>query len=103
VVAKQSLGKSKGNNWMTLTVENHGEGVAFMVHPRVTRGKGGDDVTPIFWSDNYFSLMPGEKRNLRAHYDDAALGGKEPVLEVEGYNVAPGSVPVGAFSATPED
>jgi len=103
VVAKQSLGKTKGNNWMTLTVENHGEGVAFMVHPRVTRGKGGDDVTPIFWSDNYFSLMPGEKRNLRAHYDDAALGGKEPVLEVEGFNVAPGSVPVGAFSATPED
>lgn len=103
VVTKQALGKTKGNNWMTLTIENNGEGIAFMVHPRVTRGKGGEDVTPIFWSDNYFSLLPGEKRTVRAHYDDPALGGKEPVLEMEGYNVMPGSVPAGAFTVTPEN
>jgi exo-1,4-beta-D-glucosaminidase len=103
VVSRQSLGKSGRNNWMTLTVENTGEGIAFMVHPRVTQGKGGEDVTPIFWSENYFSLLPGEKRSVRARYEDAALGGKEPVLEVEGYNIVPGSVPVGAFSATPEN
>ncbi len=102
VIAQQALGKSGRNNWMTLTVENKGEGIAFMVHPRVTRGKGGEDVTPIFWSDNFFSLLPGEKRNIRAHYDDASLAGREPVLEVEGYNIVPGSVPVGAFTATSE-
>jgi exo-1,4-beta-D-glucosaminidase len=103
VVDKQSLGKTRANNWMTMTIENKGDGVAFMVHPRVTRGKGGEDVTPIFWSDNYFSLLPGEKRSLRVHYDDSALAGKEPVLEVEGYNIVPGSVPVGAFTMTPEN
>ena len=103
VVSKQSLGKSRGENWMTLTIENNGAGIAFMVHPRVTRGKGGEDVTPVFWSDNYFSLLPGEKRSLKVRYDDTALGGKEPVLEVEGYNVVPGSVPVGAFTVTPEN
>jgi exo-1,4-beta-D-glucosaminidase len=103
VVDKQSLGKSGGTNWMTLTIENKGEGVAFMVHPRITQGKCGQDVTPIFWSDNYFSLLPGEKRSLRAHYDDAALAGAEPVLEVEGYNIVPGSVPVGAFTTTSEN
>src|SRR6202790_3941379 len=102
VIAQQALGKSGRNNWMTLTVENKGEGIAFMVHPRVTRGKGGEDVTPIFWSDNFFSLLPGEKRNIRAHYDDASLAGREPVLEVEGYNIVPGSVPVGAFTSTSE-
>jgi exo-1,4-beta-D-glucosaminidase len=101
VVSKQALGKNAKDNWMTLTIENKGQGVAFMVHPRVTRGKGGEDVSPILWTDNYFSLLPGEKRSLRAHYDDASLAGKEPVLEVEGYNVEPGSVPVGAFSVTP--
>ncbi len=69
-----------------------------MVHPRVTRGKGGEDVAPIFWSDNYFSLLPGEKLRVTARYDDPALAGKEPVLEMEGYNVVPGSVPVGAFT-----
>ena len=61
IISKQTLGKKNGENWMSLTIENKGDGVAFMIHPRVTRGKGGEDVTPIFWSDNYFSLLPGEK------------------------------------------
>jgi exo-1,4-beta-D-glucosaminidase len=101
IVSNQALGKNGKNNWMTLTMENKGEGIAFMVHPRVTRGKDGEDVSPIIWSDNYFSLLPGEKCSLRAHYDDVSLAGKEPVLEIEGYNIAPGSVPVGAFSVAP--
>lgn len=88
---------------MTLTIENKGDGIAFMVHPRVTQGKGGLDVAPIFWSDNYFSLLPGEKRNARARFDDSALAGKEPVLEMEGYNVEPGSVPVGAFTVAGDE
>ena len=39
VVSKQTLGKKNGENWMSLTIENKGDGVAFMIHPRVTRGK----------------------------------------------------------------
>ena len=103
IVAKQVLGKTGRNNWMTLTIENRGEGVAFMVHPRVTQGKGGQDVTPIFWNDNYFSLLPGEKRSFKASYDDSALAGNEPVLEIEGYNIVPGSVPVGVFTVASEN
>jgi exo-1,4-beta-D-glucosaminidase len=97
LISRQGLGKNQDGHWMTLTIENKGEGVAFMVHPRVTRGKGGEDVTPILWSDNYISLLPAEKRTLRARFSEAALGGKEPTLEVEGYNIVTGSVPVGAF------
>ena len=63
IISKQTLGKKNGENWMSLTIENKGDGVAFMIHPRVTRGKGGEDVTPIIWSDNYFSLLPGESRS----------------------------------------
>jgi exo-1,4-beta-D-glucosaminidase len=92
-------GESGRNNWMTLTVENKGEGVAFLVHARITRGKGGEDVTPIFWSDNYFSLLPGEKRAVTGRYDVSSLDGKEPVLEVGGYNIAAGSVQIAASSA----
>jgi exo-1,4-beta-D-glucosaminidase len=103
MVTKQALRKRGQDNWMTLTIENKGDGIAFMVHPRVTQGKGGLDVTPIFWSDNYFSLLPGERRNARARFDDSALAGKEPVLEMEGYNVEPGSVPVGAFTVAGDE
>ena len=72
---------------LTVVTENKGDSVAFMVHPRLIRGKGGDDVTPIFWSDNYFSLLPGEKKSLTAKFDSSLLQGASPELVVDGWNV----------------
>ena len=73
---------------LRMTVRNPSASIAFMVHLRVSKGKGGADVTPIFWSDNYFSLLPGEKREVSASYNPADLDDKAAVLEVDGYNVA---------------
>src|SRR6266704_167690 len=60
VTITKSVHASGQNMWMIVSVVNNGDCVAFMVHPRITLGKGGEDVVPIFWSDNYFSLLPGE-------------------------------------------
>jgi exo-1,4-beta-D-glucosaminidase len=62
-----------------------------MARVRLTRGKHGENVAPVFWNDNYVSLLPGEKRELTANYDVSALGGAEPVVEVDGWNVAQGA------------
>jgi exo-1,4-beta-D-glucosaminidase len=62
------------------------------VHARLTQGKDGDDLVPIFWEDNYFSLLPGEEKTVTATFDAADLHGKEPFLEVTGYNVNPAAV-----------
>jgi exo-1,4-beta-D-glucosaminidase len=63
-----------------------------MAHLRLTSGPGGDDVVPIFWSDNYFSLLPGEERVVSASYDSSGLDEKAAVLVVEGYNVVSNAV-----------
>ena len=47
---------------------------------------------PIFWSDNYFSLLPGEERVVSASYDASGLDGKAAVLVVDGYNVVSSAV-----------
>jgi exo-1,4-beta-D-glucosaminidase len=83
--AKEEQGAKAGAR---LTVRNPSASLAFMVHLRFTKGKGGEDLTPIFWSDNYFSLLPGEEREITAGYDPEDLDGKAAVLEVDGYNVA---------------
>jgi exo-1,4-beta-D-glucosaminidase len=88
VAISKEIHKSGQDSGMTITFENQSGAVAFMVHARITSGQGGQDVTPIFWSDNYFSLLPGEKRTVIATYAPASLDGQEPVLEVDGYNVA---------------
>ena len=85
-ITKSSQG-SGNNSSLTVVMENKGDSVAFMVHPRLIRGKGGDDLTPIFWNDNYFSLLPGEKKTVTARFDSASLQGATPELVVEGWNV----------------
>ena len=70
-----------------VTVKNLDNSIAFMVHLRATR-KGGTDITPILWDDNYFSLLPGEQREVTATFAASSLAGDSAVLEVEGFNVA---------------
>ncbi len=88
-----------GRDTITVMAKNPGSSIAFMTHLRLTRGPGGDDVVPIFWRDNYFSLLPGEERQVTATYDSSALDGEPAVLVVDGYNVASKTLQLGSSLA----
>jgi exo-1,4-beta-D-glucosaminidase len=75
-----------------VTVNNPAPGAAFMVHARLTEGKGGHDIVPVFWEDNYFSLLPGEEKTVEGRYAVSSAGGRPAVLEIDGYNIAPESL-----------
>jgi exo-1,4-beta-D-glucosaminidase len=75
-----------------IKVKNPAATVAFMVHPRLTQGKDGFDIVPVFWDDNYFSLLPGEEKSVEARYEKSSAAGKPVVLEIEGFNIAPATV-----------
>jgi len=74
-------------NMADVTVTNTGSTPAFLVRLKVTRGKGGEEVLPVFWEDNYFELFPGETRQVTATLYSRDLGGAAPELEVTGWNV----------------
>jgi exo-1,4-beta-D-glucosaminidase len=81
--------KHDGSDHTThVTVKNLGNNVAFMVHLRAARAKDNSDITPILWQDNYFSLLPGEQREVSATYSTTALSGDSPVVEISGFNIA---------------
>jgi exo-1,4-beta-D-glucosaminidase len=75
-----------------VTVENPGTGLAFLVRLRLLKGKNGAEVLPVFFDDNYLSLLPGEKREVTIHVRKKDLDGAKPVLAVDGFNVAPASI-----------
>jgi exo-1,4-beta-D-glucosaminidase len=82
-----------GEHRVKVKVRNPGKSVAFMVHLRVTR-ESREEVAPILWEDNYFSLLPGESRTVGARYEERARGGRAGVLQLEGFNVTPASEPI---------
>jgi exo-1,4-beta-D-glucosaminidase len=81
-----------------VTVENPSHSLAFSVHLKVSRGEEGDvdpdapprsaEILPVLWEDNYFALLPGEKRTVTATYHAANLGKGKPVVQVDGWNVS---------------
>jgi exo-1,4-beta-D-glucosaminidase len=68
-------------------VTNPTKSIAFFIQLALTKGAGGDEILPVLWSDNYFSLAPGEAREFTAHVANRDLGGKKPTLEVGGWNI----------------
>jgi exo-1,4-beta-D-glucosaminidase len=80
-------------NLTRVTVENPGKALAFFVRLKVNRG--GEEVLPVIWEDNYFSLLPGEKREVGATFAAGQLQGSKPVVELQGWNVARKTVPAG--------
>ena len=69
-------------------ITNPSATIAFLVRLKVTRGKDGQEILPVWWDDNYFELFPGETREIRASYRASDAGGVEPVLAVDGWNVS---------------
>jgi exo-1,4-beta-D-glucosaminidase len=78
----------KGEESIThVTLENPGKSLAFFVRLKVDKGKGGEEILPVLWEDNYISLLPGEKREVSASYRTSQLGALKPVVEVSGTNL----------------
>lgn len=72
-----------------VTVENTGSNLAFLVRLRLLKGRGGLEILPVFWEDNYLCLLPGEKRDVAVSVHKSELGDAKPVLAVDGFNLQP--------------
>jgi len=77
----------RGAGTAFVKVTNVGKGLAFLLRLKITRGKGGEEVLPVLWEDNYFELFPGETREIKATFQMKDLAGATPELEVSGWNV----------------
>jgi exo-1,4-beta-D-glucosaminidase len=83
-------GKEAGDEHsVRILIENSGSTVAFLVRLRLLKGKDGQEILPVFWEDNYLSLMPGEKREISVRVRKSDVGNAKLVLAIDGYNVAP--------------
>jgi hypothetical protein len=60
---------------------------ALMIRVKIVRAATGDRILPVLYSDNYVSLMPGERRTVTADVTRADARGERPRAVVEGFNV----------------
>jgi exo-1,4-beta-D-glucosaminidase len=70
-----------------VTLANPSDRLAFFVELSVVGADSGRLAAPILWSDNYVSLLPGERREVHAEIPAHALDGEAPVFHYSGMNV----------------
>jgi exo-1,4-beta-D-glucosaminidase len=58
-----------------------------MVRLKVVGKESGKRILPVFFSDNYVSLMPGEKKMIPMKFRDSDTGGEKPDIEISGFNL----------------
>jgi len=71
----------------TIEIENPTKTLAFAINPKITGKNSNDLISPVFWDDNYFSLLPGEKRKINVSFFISDLQEDVPVLKLSGWNV----------------
>jgi hypothetical protein len=72
---------------LEVTLKNPGSSYALMAHLQLRRRSSGDRVLPVFYSDNYLSLAPGESRTVTIDAALADLKGDTPLVVVDGWNI----------------
>jgi beta-mannosidase len=68
-------------------VSNRGPSIALLTHIQLRRALSNDRVLPVFYSDNYLSLLPSESRTIHIEAASADLAKEQPSLAVDGWNV----------------
>lgn len=77
--------KSVVENKWTIEFTNNTDKLAFFVRPQLM--KNGEEVMPSYWTANYFTLPPHESIAVSVSAPAAKLGGVQPTVLLEGWNL----------------
>ena len=68
----------QGDEWLgKIEVNNTGDSPALLVRLNLV-GNDGEQILPVLYSDNYFALMPGEKKTVEVRFSHADSRGATP-------------------------
>jgi hypothetical protein len=76
-----------GNSFFDVTLRNPGTQIALMAHVQLRRKGSGERVLPVYYSDNYISLVPNESKTITIEAATSDLRGEVALVLVDGWNV----------------
>jgi exo-1,4-beta-D-glucosaminidase len=83
----ETITNRNGKTILHVKVKNPTSHLAFMVYLDLKKGNSNESIVPVFWGDNYFSLLPGAERTIAVWCHTADLEGKQPRVVTGGWNV----------------
>jgi exo-1,4-beta-D-glucosaminidase len=88
VTAKLSpLSKENGKLKLAVEFTNTSTSLAFALNPKLLSFSAREPALPIFWQDNYFPLLPGEKRTIEMQVDASLVTEEKLLFKLDGWNL----------------
>ncbi len=88
IEASYHIEKTKDNERkITVSLVNPTNTIAFFIELKVAKQKSKESVLPIYWDDNYVSLLPGEQKKISATFSERNLEGEDVIFKYSGWNV----------------
>ncbi len=72
---------------INLTIKNRSNTISFFMFFDVLDAESKEVILPIFWNDNYVSLLPGEERKYNAYFKLSDASNAKPKLKIKAWNV----------------
>jgi len=79
--------KGEDGHTLNLTLMNKGKTVAFFLELQAVHASQSEILTPVFWEDNFISLLPGEKRIIPVRFGSGEISEKDLRVRISGWNV----------------
>ncbi len=77
----------ENEQFITVELTNSTDKISFFNEIILIGKKDGNRIIPVYWDDNYVTLLPGENRVLKGTFSTKDLKGDIPELKVEGWNI----------------
>jgi hypothetical protein len=98
--AEELEGKIAGQRLLEITLHNPTDHIALMAHVQLRR-KSGERVLPVFYTDNYVSLLPNETKTIGIEAAQNDFNGEDPLIVLDGWNVTVAPASFGRMSVAP--
>ena len=72
---------------LEVTLSNDSAQIALLAHVQLRNQRTNQRVLPVFYSDNYISLLPGERRTITVEAAAKDLEADRPLVTLDGWNV----------------
>jgi exo-1,4-beta-D-glucosaminidase len=86
VEASVNMTQNGGRDIVRVVLHNSSDHLAFQIRLGIHQAGQAEEILPVFWQDNYVSLLPNESRTIVAHYAPHKLDG-HPELDIDGWNL----------------
>lgn len=85
--SSEAITERNDTTFIQVKLKNPTTHLAFMVCLDLKKKQSDESVVPVFWEDNYFTLLPGEERTVSGYCHTEDLKGESPAITIGGWNV----------------